>query len=298
MFLCKVQPNVFPSVNLFDSISIDNCIHFQRTPDEYIAFFIVKGDMYLMEDKIPYHLKEGDWILLEPGKEHLGYEISKHCTYFYIHFQTEGFSCLEIDEDIVREVLNKNRMEALQGKNIRDSILFPKLFHTQNHVAYDTVLRLLHQGSRYFHSYKEYFHIQTSCLLLDLFIHLSHLFANQILSKEEKSIKRSTFLVYQLLKEMNYNYAEKFSSQLIERKFACNFDYINRIFKKETGQTIFSYLTRVRISQAKMLLTSGNLPIKTIALRVGYDDIYYFSNAFKKETGVSPTRYRKMVLES
>ena len=97
---------------------------------------------------------------------------------------------------------------------------------------------------------------------------------------------------------MNYNYAEKFSSQLIERKFACNFDYINRIFKKETGQTIFSYLTRVRISQAKMLLTSGNLPIKTIALRVGYDDIYYFSNAFKKETGVSPSRYRKMVLES
>lgn len=85
---------------------------------------------------------------------------------------------------------------------------------------------------------------------------------------------------------------------MIERQFECNFDYLNRIFKKQTGQTIFAYLTKVRIAKAKMLLTSGNLPICTIARQVGYEDIYYFSNVFKKQTGYSPTRYRKMVLES
>ena len=298
MYLCQIEPYSFPHVNLFNTVSVDNCIHFRRTTDEYIAFFIVKGDMYLMEDGIRYHLKEGDWIQLEPGKEHVGYKFSEHCTYFYVHFHIEGFSWIEIDENTILEQLNKNRMQALQGKKITEPILFPKVFHTQNHMAYNSVLELLNQGRQYFNGYKEFCDIQTSCLLLDLFVHLSHLFANQMLSNEEKSIKRSTFIVYQLLKEINYNYAEKFSSRMIESKFSCNFDYINRIFKKETGKTIFSSLTKVRISQAKMLLTSGNLPIKTIAFQVGYEDIYYFSNAFKKETGVSPTRYRKMILES
>lgn len=297
MYVCKIEPNLFPKVELFDFVAVDKCIHFQRTPEEYIAFFIVKGDMYLMEEDIAYHLKEGDWILLEPGKEHHGYKISEHCTYYYIHFRMEGIIGLEMEEEVLRELFNKNKMKALQGKKLTVPIFLPKWCHLQSHTAYDSILHLLNQGRHYFNSYKEFFDIQSSCLLLDLFIHLSHFLSKQMLSNEEKSIKRSTFIVYQLLKEMNNHYAEKFTSRIIERKFECNFDYINRVFKKQTGQTIFSYLTKVRISKAKMLLTSGNLPIKTIALLVGYEDIYYFSNSFKKETGYSPTRYRKMVLE-
>lgn len=298
MYLCQLQPYSIPHVNLLNSVSIDNCIHFRRTTDEYIAFFIVKGDMYLMEDDICYHLKEGDWIQLEPGKEHVGYEHSEHCTYFYIHFFIDGFSFVEMSDDAIIDQLNKNRMQALQGNKISSPILFPKIFHTRNHMAYNTVIQLLNQAQQRYNGYKEFCDIQTSCLLVDLFVQLSHLFSNQMLSDEEKSIKRSTFIVYQLLKEINYNYAEKFSSRIIERKYSCNFDYINRIFKKETGQTIFAYLTRVRITQAKILLTSGNLAVKNIATQVGYEDIYYFSNAFKKETGLSPTNYRKMIFES
>lgn len=298
MYFCQISPHSFPYINLFDSIRVDNCIHFQRTPDEHIAFFIVNGDMYLMEDGIHYHLQEGDWLQLEPGKEHVGYNVSEHCTYFYIHFHMDGFAFLERDESIIIEQLSRNRMQALQGKRITEPIVFPKLFHTKNHIAYNSILETLNQGRQYFNGYKEFCDIQTSCLLLDLFVHLSRSFAQQMLSNEEKSIKQSTFIVHQLLKEINYNYAEKFSSSLIESKFSCNFDYINRIFKKETGQTIFSYLTKVRISQAKMLLTSSNLKIKTIALRVGYEDIYYFSNVFKKETGFSPSHFRKMTLEN
>lgn len=298
MYICKIKPNLFPKVTLFHFTSVDKCNHFRRTPDEHIAFFIVKGDMYLRENHIHYHLKEGDWILLEPGKEHEGYKVSEHCTYFYIHFHMEELTGTDMDKQMLQELLTRNKMDALQGKSITDDIVIPKLYHSHSHMAYETILQLLNRGDQYYNGYKEFSDIQTACLLLDLFIHLSHLFSGEILTNDKTSIKRSTFVVYELLREINHNYAEKFSSHLIESKFTCNFDYINRIFKKETGQTIFSYLTTVRISQAKRLLTSGYFPIKTIALRVGYDDIYYFSNVFKKETGFSPTQYRKMMLET
>ena len=117
-----------------------------------------------------------------------------------------------------------------------------------------------------------------------------------MLENQQTTVKRSTLIVYRLIDDINRNYMQKYSSQMIENKYNCNFDYINRKFKAETGQTIFSYLSDVRISWAKMLLTSGNIPIKEIAIRIGFEDIYYFSNFFKKQTGYSPTQYQRLVL--
>lgn len=298
MYLFRIKPYVFPRVNLLNSICVDDMVHFHRTPDEYIAFFIKSGDMYLMEDSIPYHLAQGDWILLEPGKEHYGYKSSKQCDYFYIHFTMENMTSAEIDTLELQQILNRNKMDCLQGKMSSEDIFIPKLFHAHTHDSYNSILHILSKAGQHFNTYKEFYDYQTSCSLIELFIHLSHLFSNWVLTNEDNSVKKSTIIVYQLLKDMNRNYAEKFSSHSIELKYCCNFDYINRIFKKETGKTIFTYLTMIRISQAKILLTSGNLPVKTIALRVGYEDIYYFSNSFKKETGLSPTQYRKLILGS
>ncbi len=298
MYISRIKRYSFPKINLFHYVAVDKCIHFRRTPDEYIAFFIVKGDMYLREETTYHHLTEGDWILLKPGEEHEGYKISEHCTYFYIHFDLESLTREEIDEQTLHGILNRNKIDALQGRELTSDILLPEKYHSASHMAYETILQLLNRGDRYYNSYKEYSDLQAACLLLDLFIHLSHLFSSQMLTERDKSIKRSTFVVYDLLREINYNYMKKFTSERIEDQFSCNFDYINRIFKKETGQTIFSYLTDVRISQAKTLLATGNLPITSVAQRVGYEDIYYFSNVFKKNTGLSPTQYRKMILQN
>ncbi|MBR2616453.1 MAG: helix-turn-helix domain-containing protein [Clostridia bacterium] len=74
--------------------------------------------------------------------------------------------------------------------------------------------------------------------------------------------------------------------------FSYSLSSIKRIFKEVTGYSIISYLINLRLQKAKKLLTETNLPIEAIASGLGYSNIYYFSTAFKKRWGVSPSRYR------
>ncbi|MBO5347344.1 MAG: helix-turn-helix domain-containing protein, partial [Lachnospiraceae bacterium] len=48
-----------------------------------------------------------------------------------------------------------------------------------------------------------------------------------------------------------------------------------------------------RLSMAKNLLISSNLPISEISEMIGYDNPLYFSRLFKKHTGMTPTEYKK-----
>lgn len=68
--------------------------------------------------------------------------------------------------------------------------------------------------------------------------------------------------------------------------------HLSHIFKKETGCTILSYLTKYRIQQAMLLLQDCRIKVYEVAQKVGYRDIAYFSSTFKKQTGMSPSEYQ------
>jgi LacI family transcriptional regulator len=63
-------------------------------------------------------------------------------------------------------------------------------------------------------------------------------------------------------------------------------------FRKLLGRTPHQEITRLRIDRVKRLLTETDLTLAEIAHRTGYEHIEYLSVAFKKATGISPSRYR------
>ncbi len=68
--------------------------------------------------------------------------------------------------------------------------------------------------------------------------------------------------------------------------------YLSRLFREETGTGFAEYLIRTRVRQAIRLMVVSDARIGEVADQVGYRSLHYFSNAFKKITGMSPGEYR------
>ncbi|MCR5763863.1 MAG: helix-turn-helix domain-containing protein [Treponema sp.] len=75
-------------------------------------------------------------------------------------------------------------------------------------------------------------------------------------------------------------------------KMSISASYLSRIFKQETGYTFVDYLTYYRIKRATELLRSPATKIYEVADLVGYTDARYFSQIFRKLTGVTPKEFR------
>ena len=71
--------------------------------------------------------------------------------------------------------------------------------------------------------------------------------------------------------------------------------HFSTVFAQETGLTFTQYLTALRIGKAKELLEATEMRSSQIALEVGYNDSHYFSYLFKKNTGLTPSEYRRDV---
>jgi YesN/AraC family two-component response regulator len=69
--------------------------------------------------------------------------------------------------------------------------------------------------------------------------------------------------------------------------------YLSRLFKKRLGINFVTYLTRRRMEMAKELLCGSDMTINAVCMELSYNDLNYFCKTFKKETGMSPAKYRK-----
>lgn len=83
--------------------------------------------------------------------------------------------------------------------------------------------------------------------------------------------------------------------KLEELASICNLSpgYFSRIFKKETGKTVITYINEKKVEKAKKLLKESKEPIINISLDLGFDDCGYFIRVFKKITGLTPKAFRE-----
>ena len=86
---------------------------------------------------------------------------------------------------------------------------------------------------------------------------------------------------------------ESLSVQEIADAISLSATHLSRVFKIATGDTIWDYLTKLRIRKACQILRTSNVKIYEVAEMVGYTSPQYFSQVFQKQIGVKPLDYRK-----
>jgi len=101
--------------------------------------------------------------------------------------------------------------------------------------------------------------------------------------------------ISKVIKFIYKNTTEKLSVAYLAHTFNLSPDYLSRLFYKEVGTHLVDYIQNQKIELAKNYLEFSLMPITDIAMLLNFCDPAYFTNVFKKHTGLSPSCYRKNV---
>ncbi len=222
---------------------------------DYHIVFVCEGQCYAVYDGKEYVLKNGDFIIYPPNI-YQKYALKSEGKYLWIHFA--GHS--------VNEILS----EANLSFGVHRALSAP----TVARANFESLISYYHgvQNTRLSYSF------------LKLLYNLSELESNS--SRISENISKTVSYI-------NTNYEKKITlDELAEISGYSKSRFMN-VFSKAIGMTPIKYLNKIRISCAAELLASDGQSISEIAFACGFDDSLYFSRAFKKIYGISPSEFRE-----
>ncbi len=230
--------------------------------------FITSGGGYLAVDGTTTRLARGQIFLLQPGIE-FTYWADKNTPWSYSWIQFDGVKASAFME----------KAGFPKGIYVRDSIVKPDSFST-------LVEEILSIPELTYANELKRIGILYSIIGLLVESHSTQCYPQTIHYDYSPKIYVAHAIDY-----IHKNYAQTSVSELADY-IGINRSYLTSIFKKLTGVSPQEYLLNFRMEESAKLLAESNLPVKTIASSVGYDNPLTFSKTFKTRFGCSPQNYR------
>lgn len=109
----------------------------------------------------------------------------------------------------------------------------------------------------------------------------------------EDSRFRTSELIHRAQQHMLERCGEEIDFESLASSLGITYRSFRYLFAKETGTSPLQYYLSVKLSRAKNLLKSSDIPIEEIAHTLGFKTNWYFAHFFTKATGISPRDYRR-----
>ncbi|MDF2943414.1 MAG: hypothetical protein K0S01_2272 [Herbinix sp.] len=245
---------------------IKNEKHITRMCDHYVLIFMLENELFFTEDGIKIEIKKGEWYVQRPGLLQQGIMGSPAPSYFYIHFYATGEAFDDQDSLIYTFIEDKTSI-ILEKKGLFNHRLLKPLFDQLDYC------------------YKNKSHDILSIQSIFLTI------LNNITKTFHKA--HGNGLAEQIASYISENYNKDLNCDLLADRFHFSTEYINRKVKQYYGLTPGQYLQQIRIARAKELLSNTDHTLSFITSEVGYHDTTVLYKAFKKQTGISPGKWRE-----
>jgi AraC family transcriptional regulator len=89
-------------------------------------------------------------------------------------------------------------------------------------------------------------------------------------------------------------YCLRITLRVISREVGVHPAHLARAWRQSYGDTVASYIRKLRLTRAMQELQSGKKPVVQIAIDAGFYDQSHFHHAFKRYTGQTPAVFRKI----
>lgn len=274
--------------------TLENGPHVTRTVEETIVYYLIEGRLHLQSG--------GEEVIMTPGDVHI-FSIGEYqkplktedCKYYFLHF-FEDFERVEMNDEEAAEYYRttqnyflRSDYTALPVSPSKTELLVPKHFNIGGAPYEKQIVQCFKSANLSRFTPKDSFYTLFSDLKAAEIMLLLHRCQSEAALNDGGSFSEKT--AREIGEYLNHHLETKFNGKNLERIFGYSFDHMNRRFKALTGKTIYAYLQNARIEQAKLLLYTQSTTVSEVAIKTGYGDIYHFSKAFKKITGMTPSEY-------
>ncbi|MGI6556354.1 MAG: AraC family transcriptional regulator [Pseudoramibacter sp.] len=276
-------PTSFPMA-VYHSVMSRNV--FGYTPlhwhEEIQYCLMTRGSVDFTVNEKNFRLENGDGIFINSGFLHMAKPVSDlHSTYI----------CLDINPRLLAGFPGSLMEQKYVMNLLEDPSLsyFPLSKNNDRNTAALQAIKTIYNLSEDASEGKELL------ILSELYRLLFETLKKRKKNKTPASGKKANVLVQKILAYMAAHYSEKILLCDIAEATAYSESECCRIFKRFTGESIFSYLKTFRLEQSTYLLSNSEDNIADIAYHCGFSSTSYFIKMFREQFGTTPHKYRKQL---
>lgn len=260
--------------------------------------FCVDGSAKMILDDEEYVINRGDIFFLRPGlKNRMVLEDGE-----FFHAHCIHFDWCPMDENVnfTAEQAYIFPSNAPEDKAFRaflasrpnvdvDEFLFPPLICGTD---YDKMLPLFRGMYTNYREASPAGNLRMRGMFLEILAEMMFT-KDPSYSSTEKSHR---LMVDRAMAYINEHYREEIAVPMLAELVGMSGKYFGVIFKRVAGLTVSEYVLQVRMQKTEELLLKTSLSLGEIADEVGVGDEYYIVKLFKRYKGITPGRYRRMLL--
>lgn len=241
--------------------------HPTRRLNSHELIYVVRGSLSLQEENTRFDLREGESLLLFPGREHKGLTtFDPELKFYWLHFDIES---------------NRTLMDSWQN-NPSLQLNIPQHCKVRDRETLLTLFRLfLYEQERGGNSLALY--------LILLLQEVARAWPENV-----EPGGPGVALAYKARQLITTQFHLPLGASELAERLHCNADYLGRVFRLTFQMTLTDALHKQRVAAAEKLLLANTGNVADVARLTGFNDAAYFRRVFRKLLGMTPAAYKKL----